>query len=161
MLCALGVLVLSALLLRGRGQPLRESRHGVVLLWAGIGGAQILLTLWGVSQSLEHHSIGLLVVGLALLVGFERVLWRPRGEARAELGRVALLVIPGVFVASAAAAGTRRALAWSELRSLLRMAESGLGSLPLVVSPAVAYTLTYLGLWCLLALLLPGRQAES
>lgn len=152
-LCWIGLVVLPLALARTRqGGP--ETWLGVTTLWGGVGALQLVVSL---SDRGQFAGLGALVLGLALLVGLHRVLWRPRQAGLAELRRVATLAPASFLLAMALAAGTEEALGWSELDGLRRTFEEGLTQLPLLVSPRVALVVTYFGLWCLASWALPER----
>lgn len=153
-----GLIVLPIALARSRHHRLKETWLGVVILWGGVGAFQVALALSEPGQSL---GLGSLVLGLALLVGLHRSLWRPRQAGVGELRRVAILLLPGACLAVAATSFTKAALGWSELDSLRRTFESTLAQLPLVVPDRVALTVTYFGLWCLASWGLPERWRVS
>ena len=147
----IGLVVLPFALARTR-QGGHETWLGVTTLWGGVGALQLLISL---SDRGQFAGVGALVLGLALLVGLHRVLWRPRQVGLEELRRVATLAPASFFLAAAAAAGTEEALGWSELGGLRRTFELGLTQLPLLVSPRVALIVTYFGVWCLATWALP------
>lgn len=153
-LCWVGLIVLPSALFSTRTSRPQEAWLAVALLWGGVGALQVGLSL---SNSGQFIGLGALVLGLALLVGLQKVFWRQRAEGLGELRRVAALALPGFFLAVAAMAGTEEALGWSELRGLRRTFQEGLRSLPLLVSPRVALVVTYFGLWLLAAWALPER----
>ena len=153
-LCWVGLVVLPAALFSTRQLHPRGAWLAVALVWGGVGGFQLALSL---SDRGQFLGLGALVLGMALLVGLQRVVWRPRAEGLRELRRVAVLALPGFSLAVAAMSGTEEALGWSELSALRRTFESGLAQLPLLVSPRVALVVTYFGLWCLAAWSLPER----
>lgn len=153
-----GLIVLPIALVRSRHHRLKETWLGVVILWGGVGVLQLTLAL---SEPGRPLGLGTLVLGLALLVGLHRSLWRPRQAGLGELRRVAILLLPGACLAVAAMSLTKAALGWSELDSLRRTFESTLAQLPLVVSDRVALVVTYSGLWCLAAWGFPERWRVS
>lgn len=149
-----------------RIRPASERWLGVSLFWGASGTLFAALALSGARSGsggpdLEGASLGALEAGLALLVGFQRRLWQPRGDAGAELRRLAWLAPPGALLSAAAAFGSLEAMSWSELAGVARRWEEWRASSALVVPPWAAFAATYSGLWLVIAALWPGRRSAQ
>lgn len=149
-----------------RVRPASERWLGVAVFWSASGLLFALVALSGARSGgalpdLEGACLGALEAGLALLVGFQATLWQPRGDAQAELRRLAWLSPAGLCLAAAASFGSLEALTWSELSGVQSRFEAWRAESALVVPPGLAFGVTYAGLWGVLAALWPFRRSAE